>query len=49
VALVALVLDGQPMLARVTPDAVTRLALRPGGDVLALVKSVAVEVLGVRN
>ncbi len=49
VALVALVLDGQPMLARVTPDAVARLALQPGGAVLALVKSVAIEVLDVRN
>ena len=47
VALVGLALDGQPMLARVTPDAVARLALRPGGAVLALVKSVAIEVLGV--
>ncbi|MGI3778637.1 MAG: molybdenum ABC transporter ATP-binding protein [Janthinobacterium lividum] len=49
VALVALVLDEQPMLARVTPDAVARLGLRPGGGVLALVKSVAVEVLGVHG
>ena len=49
VALVALVLDGQPMLARVTPDAVARLGLQPGGGVLALVKSVAIEVLGVRK
>ncbi len=48
-ALVALVLDGQPLLARVTPDAVARLGLRAGGAALALVKSVAMEVLEVRN
>ena len=45
VALVELAVDGQPMLARVTPDAVARLGLRPGGAALALVKSVAIEVL----
>ncbi len=33
------------LLARITPDAVTRLALAPGAGVLALVKSVAVQVL----
>jgi molybdopterin-binding protein len=32
------------LLARVTPDAVARLQLVPGSRVLALVKSVAVEV-----
>ncbi len=48
-ALVALALDGQPLLARVTPDAVARLELRAGGAALALVKSVAMEVLEVRN
>ena len=45
VALVELAVDGQPMLARVTPDAVARLGLRAGGAALALVKSVAIEVL----
>jgi molybdate transport system ATP-binding protein len=33
------------LLARVTPDAVARLRLAPGGRVLALVKSMAIEVL----
>ena len=37
---------GAVLLARVTPDAVTRLGLRPGGKVLALVKSMAVDVRG---
>ena len=45
VALVELAVDGQPMLARVTPDAVAGLGLRAGGAALALVKSVAIEVL----
>ncbi len=49
VALVELAADGQPMLARVTPDAVALLGLRPGGAVLALVKSVAIEVLRVHG
>lgn len=44
-AMVEVGLDGAALLARVTPDAVVRLALRPGVPVLALVKSVAVEVL----
>ncbi len=47
-ALVEIALDGAALLARVTPDAVARLALRPGVAVLALVKSVALEVLGER-
>ena len=33
------------LLARVTPDAVQRLALLPGEKVLALVKSMSVEVV----
>ena len=33
------------LLARITPDAVTRLALQPGRPVLALVKSISVDVL----
>ena len=37
---------GAVLLARVTPDAVARLGLRPGGKVLALVKSMAVDVRG---
>ncbi len=37
---------GAALLARVTPDAVARLGLRPGGKVLALVKSMAVDVRG---
>lgn len=37
---------GEPaLLARVTPDAASRLALAPGRPVLALVKSVAIQVL----
>ncbi len=38
-------LDGGGLLARVTPDAVARLGLRAGVPVLALVKSMAIEVL----
>ncbi len=39
-------LDAGPrLLARVTPDAVARLGLAPGKNVLALVKSMAIEVL----
>jgi molybdate transport system ATP-binding protein len=38
---------GAPLLSRITPDAVRRLGLAPGTPVLALVKSVSVEVLGV--
>ncbi len=44
-ALIEIALDGGSLLARVTPDAVRGLALAPGRSVLALVKSVAVEVL----
>lgn len=34
------------LLARVTPDAVARLGLAPGENVLALIKSTSIEVLG---
>ncbi|MGE0224860.1 MAG: molybdenum ABC transporter ATP-binding protein [Acetobacteraceae bacterium] len=44
-ALVEIALARDAFLARVTPDAVARLALGPGVPVLALVKSVAIEVL----
>jgi molybdate transport system ATP-binding protein len=42
---VALGGDGAAVLSRVTPDAVRRLGLVPGAPVLALVKSMSVEVL----
>jgi len=45
-ALVEVALDTGALLARVTPDAVARLGLRPGMPALALVKSVALDVLG---
>ena len=45
-AMVAIDADGAPLLSRVTPDAVARLELRPGAKVLALAKSMSVEVLG---
>ncbi len=45
-SLVEVALPGGSLLARVTPDAVVRLGLAPGVPVLALVKSVAIEVLG---
>jgi len=44
-AMVEVSLDGAGLLARVTPDAVARLGLSPGTPVLALVKSMAIEVL----
>ena len=44
-ALVEIEAAGAPLLSRITPDAVARLGLRPGAEVLALVKSVSVEVL----
>jgi molybdate transport system ATP-binding protein len=44
-ALVEVRLDGAGLLARVTPDAVRRLALAPGKLVLALVKAMAIEVV----
>ncbi len=45
-AMVEIDAEGAPLLSRVTPDAVARLELRPGANVLALVKSMSVEVLG---
>jgi molybdate transport system ATP-binding protein len=44
-ALVEIEAAGARLLSRITPDAVARLGLRPGAAVLALVKSVSVEVL----
>ncbi|HET9018237.1 MAG TPA: molybdenum ABC transporter ATP-binding protein [Acetobacteraceae bacterium] len=44
-AMVSLDADGVPLLSRITPDAVARLGLAPGAEVLALVKSMSVEVL----
>lgn len=44
-AMVEVALDGAGLLARVTPDAVARLDLAVGTPVLALVKSMAIEVL----
>lgn len=44
-ALVELTAGASILLARVTPDAITRLYLKPGAPVLALIKSVAIEVL----
>ena len=44
-ALVEIELDGGGLLARVTPDAVRRLGLVRGAPVLALVKSVGIDVL----
>ena len=44
--LVEIALPDGAMLSRVTPDAVARLKLTPGGPVLALVKSTSIEVLG---
>jgi molybdate transport system ATP-binding protein len=45
-ALVEIALPQGALLSRVTPDAVARLALGAGTPVLALVKSMAIEVLG---
>ena len=45
-ALVEIGLPAGSRLARVTPDAVAKLELAPGVPVLALVKSMAIEVLG---
>lgn len=44
-ALVEVQLEAAGLLARVTLDAVTRLGLAPGARVLALIKSMAIEVL----
>jgi len=45
-AMVEIVLADGALLARVTHDAVARLALSPGSPVLALIKSTSIEVLG---
>lgn len=45
-SLVEIDAGGAHLLSRVTPDAVARLGLAPDAGVLALVKSVSVEVLG---
>jgi molybdate transport system ATP-binding protein len=45
VALVEVVAEGAALLARVTPDAVARLQLAVGTPVLALIKSMSVDVL----
>jgi molybdate transport system ATP-binding protein len=37
---------GGALISRVTTDAIVRLALSPGGPVLALIKSTSIEVLG---
>jgi molybdate transport system ATP-binding protein len=42
-------LGGAALLARITPDAAERLAVAPGAPVLALVKSMSVEVLDVSH
>lgn len=44
--LVEISLAGGALISRVTPDAITRLALSPGKPVLALIKSTSIEVLG---
>ena len=44
--LVEMALPAGALLARVTPDAIARLGLSPGGAVLALIKSTSIEVLG---
>jgi molybdate transport system ATP-binding protein len=44
--MVEIALPDGALLARVTPDAIARLALAPGGPVLALIKSTSIEVLG---
>jgi molybdate transport system ATP-binding protein len=43
--IVEIALPDGALLARVTPDAIIRLALAPGGPVLALIKSTSIEVL----
>jgi len=44
--MVELALPDGALLARVTPDAVARLALLPGAPALALIKSTSIEVIG---
>ena len=48
-ALVEVALGGGALLSRVTPDAIQRLQLAPGAAVLALVKSVAIELVRVQS
>ena len=43
--LVEIALPNGALLSRVTPDAIVRLGLSPGGTVLALIKSTSIEVL----
>jgi molybdate transport system ATP-binding protein len=43
--LVEIALDGASLLARITPDAIELLGLAPGCEVVALIKSVSVEIL----
>jgi molybdate transport system ATP-binding protein len=43
---VEIALPDGALLARVTPDAIVRLGLLPGGPVLALIKSTSIQVLG---
>jgi molybdate transport system ATP-binding protein len=43
--LVEIALPDGALLSRVTPDAIVRLGLSPGGPVLALIKSTSIEVL----
>jgi molybdate transport system ATP-binding protein len=43
--LVEVALDRESLLARVTPDAIELLGLAPGHEVVALVKSVSIEIL----
>ena len=43
--MVEIALPDGALLARVTPDAIARLSLSPGGPVLALIKSTSIEVL----
>ena len=43
--MVEIALPDGALLARVTPDAIARLALSPGAPVLALIKSTSIEVL----
>jgi molybdate transport system ATP-binding protein len=45
-ALVEVTSGGKALLARVTPDAVARLGLVPGAPVIAMFKSMSVEVIG---
>jgi molybdate transport system ATP-binding protein len=43
--LVEIALDDEPLLARVTPDAIALLGLAPGREVVALFKSVSIKIL----